>query len=446
MTAVCDICGKKFKNQFALKGHKKMKNDAEHRAWREKNIDANDRPEIQKSAVQTGMYSPEVLEKVKEFVEKRRRDEIIDEYFKNAIQPMFDNGSWLDNNKHFSILAKKDEDHKLEISAITASHQREKEDLEHQIEYQGIEINNLKGQILGLNGFINEKLDIEIRNGQDKLKYDREVFYAEKVDFARYKTAEESKLDKSKSDLERIQTIVETRENLVAVGEDSLKKQKENFARNTERVDNALEEKTKNVNSREYNLIESEKVFQKLAYETGEEFDLKRKRIKDSKEKCERELKNKEDKQVDKKKDDEEKITKEWEKINKIKKEQKAKGQRLQKKETRLLTNRIFNIIPSPNTYCEAPNLFNGADHSANQNDRGTFRNDLPLEGKSNDIYRAIPVVYPVSSSGVLILQSGNSPPLISSDEVKTIENSGTPVLQSGYSTCYFGTGNFNKK
>ena len=200
------------------------------------------------------------------------------------------------------------------------------------------------------------------------------------------------------------------------------------------------------MNNREHNVIESEKRFQKLTDETEKEFDLERKRIKDFKDKCEREIKNKTDKQLDEKKDDQRRMTKEWEKINKIKKEQKAEGQRLQKWERRLLTNRIFNIFPSPNTYCEAPNLFDGADHAANQNDQGKFRNDLPLEGKSNDIYRAIPVVYPVSSSGVPISQSGNSPPLISSDEVKTIENSGTPVLQSGYSpTYYFGTENLDK-
>jgi len=336
MTAVCDICGKKFKNQFALKGHKKMKNDAEHRAWREKNIDANDRPEIQKSAVQTGMYSPEVLEKAKEFVDKERRDKITNEYYKNAIQPMFDNGSWLDNNKHFSILAKKDEDHKLEKSAITASHQREKEDLERQIEYQGIEINDLKGQNFQLNGYIDYRLDSEVKNGQDKLKYDREVFNAETM---------------KKTELERKQQNVEMREDIVAGGEDSLKKQKENFAMSKERVANALEEKTKNVNSREHNVMESEKRFQKLADEMEKEFDLERKRIKDFKDKCEREIKNKADKQLDEKKDDQGRMAKELEKINKIKKEQKNKEKRLQKKETRLLTNRIFNISPSPNTH-----------------------------------------------------------------------------------------------
>jgi len=446
MTAVCDICGKKFKSQFALTGHKKMKNDAEHRAWREKNIVANDRPEIQKSAVQSQIYPPEVLEAAKEFVEKKRRDEIINEYYKNTIQPMFDNGSWLDNNKLQSILAKKDEDHKYEKSAIAASHQRGKEDLERQIEYQGIEINDLKGQILSLNDFINNRLDDKVRIDREELNNNIEFFNTEKVNFNRYKKVEQSKLDKSKSELERNQKIIEMRENIVAGGEESLKKQKEGYAKNKERADNSLEEKIKNVNNREHNLIESEKRFQKLAYESGKEFDLERKRIEDFKDKCEREIKNKEDKQVDKKKDDEEKITKEWEKINKIKKEQKAKGQRLQKKETRLLTNRIFNIFPSPNTYCETPNLFNGADHAANQNNRGTFRNDLPPECKSNDIYRDLPVAYPVSSSGLPISQSGNSPSLISSDEVKTIENSGTPVLQSGYITCYFGTGNFNKK
>ena len=110
------------------------------------------------------------------------------------------------------------------------------------------------------------------------------------------------------------------------------------------------------------------------------------------------------------------------------------------------MTNRFFNIFSSQNSNYEESKRFDSADHAANQNDRGTFRNDLPPEGNSNNIYRAIPVAYPVSSSGVTILQSGNSQMLISSDEVKTIENSGTPVLQSGYSTCYFGTGNFNKK
>jgi hypothetical protein len=77
MTVTCDICGKKFKNQFALTGHKKIKNDALHREWREKNIDTNNRSGNQKSEVQPGMYSPEILKKAKELVEKEKRDKII---------------------------------------------------------------------------------------------------------------------------------------------------------------------------------------------------------------------------------------------------------------------------------------------------------------------------------------------------------------------------------
>jgi len=445
MTATCDICGKKFKSQFALTGHKKMKNDAEHRAWREKNIVANDRPEIQKSAVQSQIYPPEVLEKAKELIEKERRDEIINEYYKNAIQPMFKNGSWLDNDTHQGILAKKDEDHKLAISSITASHQREKEDMERQIEYQGIEINNLKEQIFRLNGYIGNRLDNEVRSGQEELKHNQEVFNAETVDFARYKKAELSKLDQEKDETERKKKIVEMRENIVADREESLKKQKEDFAKYKERVDNALEEKIKNVNNREYNVIESEKRFQKLVDETGKEFDLERKSIKDSKEKCEREIKNKEDKQVEKKKDDEEKIKKEWEKINKIKKEQKAEGQRLQKKETRLLTNRIFDIFLPPNTYCEGPKRFDGTDHAGNQNNQGTFSNDIHPEGNKKDKPRVFPALSPVPFSGEPFMKSGFSPMLISGDNVKAVESSSKPVFQSGYSTCYFGAGNFDK-
>ncbi len=106
------------------------------------------------------------------------------------------------------------------------------------------------------------------------------------------------------------------------------------------------------------------------------------------------------------------------------------------------MTNRIFNISPSPNSNYKESKRFDSTGHVANQNDRGTFRNDLPPEGNSNNLYRAIPV----SSSGIPISQSGNSQMLISSDNVKTIENNGEPVIQSGHTTCYFGAENFYEK
>jgi len=446
MSAICNICGKKFKSQFALNGHKKMKDDAEHRAWREKNIDQNNRSDMKKSVVHSQKYPPEVLEKAKELLEKEARDKIIDEYHKNVIIPMFDNGSWLYNDTHQRILAKKDEDHQLEISSITASHQREKEDMEQQIEYQRIEINKLNEKIFWLNDHIGNRLDNEVISGQEELKHNQDVFNAEKVDFDGYKNAERSKLDKSKSELEKNQKIVEMRENVVADREESLKKQKEEFTRYEERVNNEIEEKIKIVNDRMHNVIESEKRFQKLADEMEKKHNLERKSIKDVKDQMEREIKNKMDKQADEIKDEREKIKKEWESINKIKKEQKAERQRLQKRDIRLMTNRIFNIFPSPNTKYGASKLLDGANHTTTQINHGTFRNDLPHEGKSNDIHRAIPVAYLVSSSGVPISQSGDPPPLISSDEVKTIKNSGKPILQSGYTNYYSGAGNFNKK
>jgi hypothetical protein len=49
-----------------------MKKDTEHRAWRENNIVVNDSPEIQKSAIQTGMYSPlKFLKKQKNLLKKK---------------------------------------------------------------------------------------------------------------------------------------------------------------------------------------------------------------------------------------------------------------------------------------------------------------------------------------------------------------------------------------
>jgi len=174
-----------------------------------------------------------------------------------------------------------------------------------------------------------------------------------------------------------------------------------------------------------------------LVDERGKKFDLERKSIKDFNDNCKREIKNKEGELVDKKKDEEEKITKEWAKINKIKKEQKADRQRLQKRDMRQTTTRILDIFLPPNTYCEEPKRFDGTDHAGNQNDWGTFRNDIPPEDQSHKIYRAIPEPCPVFSSGMPISQSENSQALISSDEVKTIESSGKPVVQSGYSLCY---------
>lgn len=67
--AVCDVCGEKFKNQFAVIGHKKMKNDAVHRAWRENYIETDSHPEAQKHEVQFSQYPAEVLETAKKLVE-----------------------------------------------------------------------------------------------------------------------------------------------------------------------------------------------------------------------------------------------------------------------------------------------------------------------------------------------------------------------------------------
>jgi len=445
MVAICDICGKKFKSQFALNGHKNMKNDAEHRAWKEKNIDANDKPEKIKSAVQYKTFSPEVLERAKELVEKEKRDEIINDYRTKVIQPMFDNGSWLDNNKLQSILAKKDEDHKLEISSITASHQWEEEALERQNKYQQIEINDLTEQNHRLNYHIGNRLDNDVIRWQEQLNHDQEVFNTEKVDFDRYKSAEQSKLDKSKSELERNQKIVAISVNSVTDREESLKNQIENFNMNKERVDNAIEEKKINVNSREHKVIELEKRFQKLVDETGKEFDQDRKRIKDFKDESEREIKNKEDKQAAEKKDDQEKISKEWEKINKTKKEQKAEGQRLQKREMRLMTNSFFNIF-SPNTNNETPKTLDGTNYAANQNNQGAYSTDILPEDEKKNVYKVIAMPSPVYSSDEPSLQSGFSPTIISGDKVKTIENSSGSVTHSGHITFYMGSGNFNKK
>jgi hypothetical protein len=183
MVAICEICGKKFKNQFALNGHKDLKNDAAHRAAREKNIDRNDRSELKKLEIQSQEYPTEVLEKVKEILEQEKKDKINDEYFKKTIQSMFETGQWLEKDTHQRILDKKNEDHKLEISSLKSAHKKEIDDLlsEKQDEISFVKSNHYyEKQKLNdsIRNLLNKNEDLESEIGSlmfkiDKIRYER---------------------------------------------------------------------------------------------------------------------------------------------------------------------------------------------------------------------------------------------------------------------------------
>ncbi|UCF13555.1 MAG: hypothetical protein JSW06_04665 [Thermoplasmatales archaeon] len=439
MKAMCEVCGKKFKNPFALTGHYKMKDDAPHRAWREKNIKSNVQPKTQKSAVQHGPYSPDVLEKAQELVEKEAKDKIINEYFKNIIMPLFDNGTWLDFNKHQSILAKKDEDHQLEISSIEASHQIEKENLENQIYNQSVEINFLKDENFRLSNYIDNRFDGEVGRWRKELTHKQE-------DFARYKEAELSNLNKLKAEIDKKQKDVELRENIIAEREEDIIKREDDFEKNKKTYDCILKEKIKIIKKREENVTESEKELIRVVDKKKNELNNERKKIKEYHEKWESEIKYKVDKQIEEIKNDQEKIINEWEKIDKVKEEQKAESKRLENLQKKLRGAWCSNkfLLPCPN--CKDPMLFDTNNPEINQKIRKIFGNYTHPECRTRYEQKKPVILSPFLSSGEPNVQSGVQPIVISDEKVNVAENSGDPVYQSGFTRFYAsGMENFDK-
>lgn len=103
------------------------------------------------------------------------------------IQPKFDNRIWLDNERHQSILNKKDAEHQQEISSITASYQQKIWALENQIR----DLNNI---INNLNHY-NQNLNNDYHNCQEIMVLHREKQNMEKENFEVYKTNQNNDLE-----------------------------------------------------------------------------------------------------------------------------------------------------------------------------------------------------------------------------------------------------------
>jgi len=288
----------------------------------------------------------------------------------------------------------------------------------------------------------------------------------EKEKFEMYQEEQQSAYNKLFIAADEDLKVLETREEKLDLREEKVKKREENTKKEKEEIKTQTDKQKLEINEfrnkahekinevintvdkRAKDVTESEKKLKIWHNEKKKELSMDEKRIKDYLDKC-----------IGTIKDMQSQIKKDQETNNKIQKEQRAEGQRLEKLQTRIRKTRGFNKFSLPCSYCRKPMFFDAADPDTHQKLDRSFGNDMHIECRSKFEQRNSTVLIPVSYSGEPILQSGFSriiqsgretiggnpniepsmpsgvsPTLISSDEVKTIENRGEPVMQSGYS------------
>lgn len=298
---------------------------------------------------------------------------------------------------------------------ILASIQHENQNLKNQIRNL-LRINNdLNNKNLQLHYHIENRLDADVRHWQDKLKADREVFYIEKTNFDRYKDDQRSNLDKLYFETNEKLKTVEMREEKLNEQEGKLKKRDTELDKNTKIMNNTLEESIKAIEQRMEDVTESEKRLKIWIDEQNEEFDAKRKKIKD----------------------DQEKITQKLKVINKTVEELKAEEHRLQEWQKHLNNTRGFNKFSLPCPHCEKPMLFDANNQEIYQKISQAFGNYSHPECRPKSEQQKHVILRPVSSSGESVMQSG-FPIICSGGEPILVQTSGKPVVQSGYSPCYY--------
>jgi hypothetical protein len=255
-----------------------------------------------------------------------------------------------------------------------------------------------------------KNLDNSIIRLQEDYNFKISFFNTEKQHFACYKKTEELKLDKKKADIKRREKNVEIRENKAI----------------------------------EYDLTLN--VYNKYLKELNKEFSMKN---------------NKEKNELNKKKieieEDQRCINNEWEKINKIKKEQKDERLRLQKWQINLEKTGGFNkfLLPCPD--CGKPMLFDITNKEIYEKIKGIFGNYIhhgciknkqpiklhlnPLSGEPIIQSGFSPIIQSniekisVDPNGGHVVQSG-SPIIQSGEKEKVVMSGGEPILQSGFSDC----------
>jgi len=296
---------------------------------------------------------------------------------------------------------------------ILSSIQQENEGLKNRIRDLLWIKNDLNEKNLQLHYYIENRLDIDLRQGQEKLLSDREALHVEKTNFDRYMEVQRSNLDKLFFEANEKLKTVEIHEEIFNDQEGKLKKREAEFDENRTRMYDTLEESIQALKKREENVAVLEKGLKRWNDEQKDELDAERKKIRY----------------------DQEKITQKLKVINKTVEELRTEKHRLQEWQKLLNKTRSFNKFSLPYPHCEKPMLFDANKQETYQKINQTFGNFTHPECRPKSEQQKHVILRPVSLSVEPVIQSGFSPIIQSGLEPIVVECSGEPVVRSGISS-----------
>lgn len=195
-------------------------------------------PQIQKDAVTVQPpYSKEVLEKAKEFIEKEKKEEIIDDYWRNILHPLIDEGELFTKEGHEDKIKELKKSHNSEISELKTSYdseisqvKREKQDLGNKIRKLCGDNEALWETKGSLSDYIGNYLDDAGRRETRRLEQVRESLATEKTNFNIDKEKENKTLKKLALDNYNELKKIEKQKEAVEKKEKEIEKRKEQLA------------------------------------------------------------------------------------------------------------------------------------------------------------------------------------------------------------------------
>jgi len=218
-----------------------------------------------------------------------------------------------------NVILQKDEliqKNQQDISQIKASHQFEKQDLNNQIRNLIGENNLLQDENVRKQNYIENRLNVDVRQWQAKFAYEREILTGEKIKFDEYAKKRQKGLKELYFEADKKLKDVERREKELADKEDKFRRYKDEFDTEINQLFDMLHERKKAIEIREQNAKELEKSLLKQKDEMVEE---------------------------------RKKIQLEWQRINKIKERQEKDEQRLQKWHKNLERIARLKKVSTPN-------------------------------------------------------------------------------------------------
>ena len=82
------------------------------------------------NTLQSSSIPKDVLEEAKKIIEKRHKDEIIEEYWKEYLDPLFDSGEWLIKEIHNNEINELSAEHRKEFSRFKNNYERKMQNLQ----------------------------------------------------------------------------------------------------------------------------------------------------------------------------------------------------------------------------------------------------------------------------------------------------------------------------